>query len=97
MIYYKQIQAGRYFLSSVHVVDWFASHLDAPPELLLSRALMQAPQVPLPPGAAAKALPSLGDVPLALAMMGNLQPEASTGYNNEFTQLNLHLLQSFHV
>lgn len=51
---------------------------------------MQAPQVPLPPGAAAKALPSLGDVPLALAMMGNLQPEASTGYNNEFTQLNLH-------
>ena len=52
---------------------------------------MQAPQVPLPPGAAAKALPSLGDVPLALAMMGNIQPEASMGYDNEFAQLDLNL------
>jgi len=61
--------------------DWVASQLEAPPELLLSRALMQAPQAPLPQGAAAKALPSIGDTPLALAVMGTMQPEARMGYS----------------
>ena len=59
--------------------DWVASQLEAPPALLLSRALMQAPQVPLPPGAAAKALPSLGDTPVAMAMLTSMRPEVRQG------------------